>query len=246
MAQRNANQHGLIDPHKLAETKFTVIGAGSIGSFFTMALTKMGATNITVFDADTIEEHNIDNQMYPMSAVGSKKVDALSGVTISYGEAIIYAQDRLWTAQDATLESDVVVVAVDNMDTRKAIWDAYKERRQGLFLEARMGAMVYFVYGVDLADNAQKVAYENTLYPHSEAVPERCGQKSIIFTVLQVSGQMLAQVFRFINRQTRPFSVNYDCFNDNVIKTFVGTWVGPKAEELEVEVSDGANYEIAR
>ena len=41
-----------------------VVGAGAIGSFVTLALAKMGCGNITSYDMDTVEEHNLPNQFY--------------------------------------------------------------------------------------------------------------------------------------------------------------------------------------
>lgn len=219
MDERYQNQHRLIDQEGLEKTKFIVIGAGAIGSFFVATLGKMGARDITVYDDDTIENHNLANQLYPLYLVGKPKVEALEDVAFDYGEAKIKARNERWN-HDTAEDGDIVVVAVDNMDVRKAIWDYYKDRPHKLFVEGRMAAQVFRVYAVEATNKAAKDFYETTLYPQAEAVPDRCGQKSIIYTVLQVSGQMLSQIKRYLMNEYRPTEVVYDCLNDHVTKKF--------------------------
>ncbi len=216
MSERFKNQHRLIDQDRLAKTKFIVIGAGAIGSFYVATLAKMGATDVTVYDDDTIEDHNISNQLYPITAVGKAKSNAVEDLALLFGDAPITGIKGRWTPENAQ-DGDIIVSAVDSMDTRKAIWDHYKTRPNAFFLEGRMGAQVYRVYGVDLSSAAAVDLYEKNLYPSSEATPDRCGEKSIIYTVLQVAGQMLAQTKRFLNNECRPTEVIYDCFRDELM-----------------------------
>ena len=214
MSQRFTNQQNLLNQTKLHDTNFVVIGAGAIGSYFTMTLSKMGARKVTVFDFDVIEDKNIANQVYPKSAVGKLKVDALWDIAFSYGDCLI-DRKRRWSINDA-VDGDIVVVAPDNMDVRKTAWDYYKTRPIKFFLDGRMSAQVYKVYGIDMSNNADKCLYEQTLHPQSEAAQERCGEKSIIYTVLQVSGQMLSQVKRYLMGERRPTEVIADLLNDTL------------------------------
>ena len=212
---RNQNQRLLIDNEKISKTRFVVIGAGAIGSFFISTIAKMGARDITVYDNDTIEDHNIANQLYPIYLKGKPKVDAIETVAFDYGEARIKKVNALWNL-DNCVDGDIIVAAVDDMDIRKAIWNHYKTRPHSLYLEGRMGAQVFFVYGVDPTNSSAKEYYEKSLYPQSEATEDLCGEKSIIYTVLQIAAQMNSQVKRFIMGQHRPTMVNYDCYRDEL------------------------------
>lgn len=219
MEDRFRNQHLIVDQEAISSKHFVVIGAGAIGSFYVATLAKMGARKITVYDDDKIENHNISNQLYPIPMIGKDKVDALQQVAASYGEALITTKKMRWHP-DTAIDGDIIVSAVDNMDCRKAIWDYYKTRKIELFLEGRMAAQVYRVYGIDPTNAEAIKLYEASLYPQSEALPDRCGEKSIIYTVLQVAGQMLSQTKRFLMREYRPTEVIYDCLNDDVTKKF--------------------------
>lgn len=246
MNERFLNQRNLLNQRRLAESQIVVIGAGAIGSFFVTTITKMGAQNVVVYDDDTIEDHNIANQLYPEMYVGKPKVEALQRVTKHYSGIDIHVVNEKWTPENAQ-DGDIIVAAVDNMDVRKAIWNHYKNRPHKLFLEGRMSAQVFRVYGItggnEEWEKKAREYYETQLYPQAEAVPERCGEKSIIYTVLQVSGQMCSQVKRFLMNEYRPTEVQYDCFGD-VVGTPRGVGIGsgpkyfmpmPQIEEIDAE-----------
>lgn len=216
---RFKNQERLIDNELIKTTKFVVIGAGAIGSYVVATLAKMGARSIVVYDDDKIEDHNISNQLYPLYLVGKPKVEAIESVAFDYGECAIRPIAERWNHDNAT-DADIIVVAVDDMDVRKAIWNYYKGRPHKLFLEGRMAAQVFSVYGVEAENKAAKAFYETSLYPQSEAMPDKCGEKSIIYTVLQVSGQMCSQIKRFLMKEYRPTRVTYDCLNDEIQKDY--------------------------
>ena len=223
---RFVNQSGLIDPDKLAKTRFLVIGAGAIGSFYTMTLAKMGAKDVTVIDYDKIEDHNIPNQMYPTYMTGKLKVDALKEICDMFAETKPYVRAARY---DPTTEVDVdnygvIVSCVDNMDVRKEIYDSCRGKVLGVLIEGRMGAQVFRAYCVKLGSKDERAYYEKELYPQSEATPDRCTQKSIIYTVLQVAGVMLSMTKRYLCEETVPTEVVYDCLNDTLSKkTFVRT-----------------------
>ncbi len=77
MDKKFSRQTDLVDMKRLEQTAVTIIGAGSIGSFATYALAKMGVKDITVYDDDIVEQHNFSNQIYRIEDIGKKKVTCL-------------------------------------------------------------------------------------------------------------------------------------------------------------------------
>jgi hypothetical protein len=148
-----------------------------------------------------------------------KKVEALKRICLEYGENVIEEKDFRWHPDHAA-DGDIIAVCVDNMDVRKAIWDHYKDRGVGLFLEGRMSAQVWRVYGIDPKNEDARRLYETNLYPQSEAAPERCGEKSIIYTVLSVGSEMLAQIKRHLMAEHRPTEVIYDALRADITKKY--------------------------
>ena len=72
-------QINLIDAEEV-NVPINVIGCGALGSWLVLFLLKMGFKNITVYDFDNIEEHNIPNQCFSESQVGMAKVDAMDSL----------------------------------------------------------------------------------------------------------------------------------------------------------------------
>ena len=64
-------------PLNVLNKPVTIIGCGAIGSFLGLQLAKMGMTNLTFFDHDTVSIENMSNQFYPRSAIGQNKASAL-------------------------------------------------------------------------------------------------------------------------------------------------------------------------
>ncbi len=176
----------------------------------------MGSRDITVYDFDSVDDHNLANQVYPKSSLGSPKVDALKVISSDYGDATIKTVNAPWNA-DIAVECDVFVSAVDNMDVRRTLWD-YNKTRCRLFIDGRMSAQVFKVYGIDTTNVEACAYYETTLHTQAEASKERCGQKSIIYTVAEVVGEMLAQVKRYLMDEVRPTEYIYDCLASEVVK----------------------------
>ena len=70
-------RHGDMIKEISMDTPITIVGVGSIGSYATLALAKLGFTNILVIDDGIVEEENISPQLYRLSDIGRPKVDAL-------------------------------------------------------------------------------------------------------------------------------------------------------------------------
>lgn len=163
----------------------TVIGAGAVGSFTTLTLAKMGFTDLTVYDDDIVDSHNLSNQMYRLEDLGRLKVDALADLVRSFEGIEIrtvptrFASGRL---------SGVVIGAVDSMASRQVIWEAMRfDPSVGLFIDARMGGLVSIVRAVRPTSPADVRRYEASLHADDDAIQEPCTARAILFTVLALA-----------------------------------------------------------
>jgi ThiF family len=188
-------QLDLLDPRR-ATFPVTVIGAGATGSFTALSLAKMGVRDITVFDYDSVEEHNLPNQFYRMCDIGKPKVYALREIIEEFEGITISARNEKYRGQK--LEG-IVIVSVDSMDARIHIWTFVKENPGvKLFIDSRMGAEVMRIYSFNPNDPHECGKYEESLYPSSEAVQVRCTAKSIMYTVLSIASLLANQVKKFL------------------------------------------------
>lgn len=185
----------------------TMIGVGGIGSFTVMALAKMGAQDITVYDPDTVEEHNIPNQLYMKAHTGSLKVDALREMVDDFSGMLIETKPMRFGAQ----VRGVVLSGVDSMKDRKEIWGAVKMKAAvPLYIEARMGAEVARIHSVNPCDPSECEWYEGTLYDDEEALEAPCTARAIAYTGFMIAALIANQVKKHAMRQVLAKEVIMD------------------------------------
>ncbi len=204
---RFTRQLDLLDPAQI-RTPVTIIGAGATGSFTALTLAKMGVHNITVYDFDTVKEHNLPNQFYRTSDIGKPKVIALQEIIEQFEGISIVAKNEKYKGQRL---QGIVIVAVDSMDARIHIWKFVEHNPDvKLFIDSRMGAEVMRVYSIDPNDFYACKEYEANLYPSSEAIPVRCTAKTIMYTVLSIASLLSNQVKKFLAGEFLKKELTFD------------------------------------
>ena len=59
------------------DARIHIVGCGSVGSTVAENLARCGVTNMTLWDFDKVEPHNLANQMFRQQDIGKLKVEAL-------------------------------------------------------------------------------------------------------------------------------------------------------------------------
>jgi len=98
------------------KTPITVLGAGATGSWLALALAKLGIEDITVWDYDTVESHNIPNQSYGIDDIEQYKVIALQSDIETATGINIKIKPEKFTNQKL---NGFVFLMVDSMTERK-------------------------------------------------------------------------------------------------------------------------------
>jgi hypothetical protein len=183
----------LFDPYTFT-TPVTVIGAGATGSWLALALAKLGIDNITVWDFDKIEEHNIPNQSYGLPNIGFPKVTALQGDIERDTGTTIKVHDKAFTDQRL---SGIVFLMVDSMKARKEIFDNSIKMKSAvkLLVEPRMGLNEGRIYNVNPTDLNHIKRYEDCWYSDEDAEVSACGtSQTVITTALGVTSWCVRQL----------------------------------------------------
>ena len=190
-------QQDVLDTPRLARTPITVIGAGAVGSFTTLALAKCGATDITVWDDDSVESHNLPNQWYRLSDLGRPKVNALALLVREMTGVELKTVQERFQGDSAT---EVTICCVDTMDVRMALWRQLQPRPE-LYIDARMGAEVGKVFCVGSFGSW----YDEHLYPSSEAFRAPCTAKATMYCASGLSAFIAARVANYVSgREVKP------------------------------------------
>lgn len=204
-------QYDLI-PEEVLGHEITVIGAGAIGGWTTLALAKMGFGNLKVIDFDKIEIENMNSQFYRFSDIGHYKTWALSQLVYDFTNLRIGAVNDKYTSAKF---KGIVIVAVDKMEARKAVWDAHKNFPfTDLIIDPRMGAETALMYAMNPNDPKDITAYEKTLYTDDEAVQERCTAKATIYTANLLAGMVVKTVKDYAVKKEYPRTLTWDISKD--------------------------------
>lgn len=149
-----------------------IIGCGAIGSHIAEQLARYGVDHITLWDFDTVEPHNIANQLYVQSDLGKLKVDALAAHIREINPDVYlnlmpngYSGQRL---------AGYIFLAVDNIDLRRQIAESNKNNA---FIKAmfdfRMRLTDAQHYAADWSDKRMVENFLNTMqFSHEEAQAE--------------------------------------------------------------------------
>ena len=208
-----SKQVDLIKPHEFTE-RINIVGCGAIGSWLAFFLLKMGFGNIHVYDFDTIEEHNIPNQLFKESDIFSAKVDALLNI---YNEHFNDDTQRLKvhkteiTQDNAHVLSGVVFGCVDSMAARKYIYEnCYKHGHAKFFCEGRLSIWGSYIYTLYKNGEDWTKKYENTLYADSEAEVSACGvSQTGLPAAVNCASMMIMQLIRWHREESPLHKIEY-------------------------------------
>lgn len=122
-----------------------IIGAGGVASYLLPVLLKtFRPEKLTLIDKDVLEERNLDRQMFPISAVGKNKAEALLLHYIDEKDERIgdtFATIPEWFSDSTELpdDVDVIICCADNHEARHSVL----KRAEDLGIMAYIGGNEY-------------------------------------------------------------------------------------------------------
>ena len=163
-----AKSFEFFDPNTLNE-QVHIIGCGSVGSTVAELIARFGITNISLYDFDIVEEHNLVNQMFDRDDLYKDKVQAVKRHLLAINPDINltlfeegYQNQRL---------SGHVFLCVDNIDLRRDIVTKNKFNNTiKAFYDFRTGLTDCQHYAADWSRMEDKTMLLNTMdFSHEEA-----------------------------------------------------------------------------
>ncbi len=233
-------QLDIIDVRTL-DRKVVIIGCGAIGSFLTLALAKMGMTNLEVFDHDKVDTVNMSNQFFRFADIGKNKALALHDLVKDFTGTEIKYHEVLFDQENADrLAGAIVVSAVDSMLTRSEILEIAKVVGVDYIIDPRMSAEKYaqYCYTPETFDK-----YIKTLYSDADAVAERCTAKSTVYTAISAAGIVTKTIKNILMKEVYPKQVQWDIRLSTagtmaMYPNNMGAFVQPAESETELATDD--------
>lgn len=217
MATLNAMRHmGIHDPAQYQDKRVAIIGVGTIGSNLALTLGRMQVP-LTLYDADTIEEHNLTTQSYGPRDIGKAKVVAVLEQLDALGSGLNH-QAIAEEYKGGPIVADIIVSSVDSLDARRAIAEGIIANG----INATNGLHMPIVDG--RVGREQVEAY---VFPSAQEwlaqLPERgdedpCGARFTAYTANIAAGLLANNVKRLLMNQQPPGRIIYDAATSIFIK----------------------------
>jgi len=198
----------LLNSRQFDYLEIAIVGCGSIGSFLTLGLTKLGFKNFILIDDDKVEPHNIPTQYYEEDQIGEQKVEALSDNL--EGEFTCYPQKLFPTNK---INADAVFICVDSLKQRKAIvkavLDSYEQYgKPKLIIDGRMHRLVFRVFTIPI--NQHKILQQYVQSTLEKEFEGACTEKGIIQNIFGVTALMIEQFRKVLTGQDFHAIINFD------------------------------------
>jgi len=182
----------------------TIIGAGGIGSFVIQSLAMMGWKEMTVWDSDIMENHNISSTCYPIQNIGVAKVSAGRALHEMYAE-----EGQMYMGMQRHYSPDIkasprIIICTDNMESRRmAFQEWYKLRDKDFFIDARMGATTVELVTESsrhgLPNEIEDTNYLSKRWQPTHTVPEApCSMKHSVFATQHIASLVTAQIHNLV------------------------------------------------
>lgn len=194
----------------------TLIGAGAIGSFTALNLAKLGCSRLEVWDHDSVEEHNIPNQLVSTEGVGSPKVEDLRHTIEHFTDREFHWRSEEFTGGNP--RSEVLITAVDSLDAREQIWENLNFQDVRLLIDPRMGLGSGRIYSIKTTDMEDRAYYEDSLTYEPSELP--CTARSIVYAPSVIGGYIAAIVKHYALSEDIPRDILFDV--DDFQTTVVG------------------------
>lgn len=163
------------------EKHVEIIGAGGIGSPLAEVLATMGF-DLTVWDEDVVEAHNISNQNYTPSHIGMRKVVALLDVIT---EKVSMPGDEFESIEDDANKIYKTIVIDKENPNNKQTFIAHDEYLSGK-CKLTGNVLVLATDSIEsrtLAYNMAKESYDDYKYPHTLIDGRLGGEYYQVFSV---------------------------------------------------------------
>ena len=181
-----------------------IIGAGATGSRLFASLVELGFEDITVYDDDKVESHNLANQLFINDDINVLKVDALNKwVHMKLGEGLKsgnFIPERL---PHKTIELDgTVFLLTDTMSSRREIYESCL--KDNVLVDRVVETRMASSYGNVFTFNPVKTGEQwlDTLIDDKKAEKSSCGSSiSVGATASIIANQA---VWQFMLSLTDP------------------------------------------
>ena len=174
----------------IKDIKITLVGAGGIGSWTALLLSRLSPYKINIYDYDTIEPENLAGQLYSSRQIGLLKSAAISQILYYFtnNNHTTYMGLRGRLGDDIALfdikNTHILITGLDNMSSRNTAFNIFTKKldSQGdkteFLIDGRLSADKLQIFCIHREDKQNLDLYNREyLFSDTEAEPTVCTYK---------------------------------------------------------------------
>lgn len=112
---------------EMVGARIHIVGCGSVGSTIAENLVRCGVTELTLWDFDKVEPHNLANQMFRQQDIGKTKVDALFDMLKDINPEVANTIELKPDGWKGKLMSGYIFLCVDSIELRREIVEKHMD-----------------------------------------------------------------------------------------------------------------------
>ena len=171
MDNKYSRQANIVPQQLLESHKIVIIGVGAVGREVARTLTCNGAKDLTLYDFDIVEGHNVSTQGYHFADINRPKVECTAEEVLRLNPEIqVTAINDRWRPNKNT-NFDAAFFCVDSLSMREKLFNWFNESI-GFIGDARIGGEQIRLVSVN--DEASRLHYPTTITPDATAVQDGC------------------------------------------------------------------------
>lgn len=154
----------------MANQPIHIIGVGAVGSTLAELLTRIGFEGLHLYDFDTVDAHNVTNQMFREIDIGSSKLNAIAGILTEINPAAApQLHPKGWNPGDRL--DGYVFLCPDNIDLRRQVAEENRTNPNVVAMfDFRMRLTDAQHYAADWSSDRQVQNFLGTMqFSHEEA-----------------------------------------------------------------------------
>lgn len=121
-----SKSYEFFQPEKLG-ARIHIVGCGSVGSTIAENLVRCGVTELTLWDFDKVEPHNLANQMFRQQDIGKTKVEALFDILKDINPEVTDKTELKPDGWKGKLMSGHIFLCVDSIELRREIVEKHMD-----------------------------------------------------------------------------------------------------------------------
>lgn len=194
--------------------RITLAGLGGIGSYVAFLLARMQPHDLILYDSDYVEAANMSGQLYGVSDVGLPKVNATSDCIMEYSNYFGASTINERFTADTSLCTEIAICGFDNMEARRAFFNAWlrevrlaslENRKKYLFIDGRLAAESFQILCIKGDDEFNIKRYSDEfLFSDAEADETICSYKQTSFMANMIASVMVNLFVNFCANECDP------------------------------------------